>query len=144
MFESIKSGIYHILILVLSATIAVSLPYTGKFIAENYLTYWILIESEKAFLIGVEIAVAILLIMLFNYLVSNWKNKKFSKMARKDLGLVLTAHTKKIRIKKQLKKFKEEQGVAKDVMLIGSPGLQMYCTPLSRSTSHPWRRPALL
>ena len=105
MFKSITNLIYHISILVLSATIALSLPYTGKLIADNYLTYWTLIESEKAFLISVEIAVAVLLIMLFNYLVSNWKNRKFSKMARNDMGLVLAAHPKSFRVKKRLKKF---------------------------------------
>ncbi|MBI4791793.1 MAG: hypothetical protein HY789_03455 [Deltaproteobacteria bacterium] len=73
MFKRIKDLIYHILILVLSATIALLLPYTGKFIADNYLTYWTLIESEKAFLICVEIAVAVFLIMFCNYVVSNWK-----------------------------------------------------------------------
>lgn len=131
MFESIKSGIYHILILALSAAIALSLPYTGKFIADNYLTYWTLIESEKTFLIGVEVAVAILLIMLFNYLVSNWKNSKFSKMARKDMGLVLATNPKSLRKKKQLKKFKEQQGTAKDVMLISSTGCNTFVSPES-------------
>lgn len=131
MFKNIKNGIYHIFILVLSATIALSLPYTGKFIAENYLSYWILIESEKVFLIAVEIAVAVFLIMLFNYLLSNWRNKKFSKMARLDMGLVLAAHTEKNRTRKQLKKFKEEQGIAKDVLLIGSTGCQTFVNPES-------------
>ena len=44
--ESVKTVSYHILIIVMSAVIALSLPYTGKFIADNYLTYWALIETE--------------------------------------------------------------------------------------------------
>ena len=131
MFKSITNLIYHISILVLSATIALSLPYTGKLIADNYLTYWTLIENEKPFLISVEIAVAVSLIMLFNYLVSNWKNRKFSKMARNDMGLVLAAHPKSFRVKKRLKKFKEQQGLGKDVMLIGSTGFNTFVNPES-------------
>lgn len=131
MFETIKSVVYHILILALSAAIALSLPYTGKFIADNYLIYWTLIESQKAFLIGVEIAVAVLLIMLFNYLGSNWKNWKFSKMARNEMGLVLATNPKNFHIKKRLKKLKEQQGMGKDVMLIGSTGCNTFVTPES-------------
>ena len=126
MFESIKNVIYHILILALSAVIALSLPYTGKFIADNYLAYWTLIESKKIFLIFVEIAVAVLLIMIFNYLMRSWKDRKFSKMALNDMGLVLAAHTKNLRIRKRLKKFKERHGIAKDVLLIGSTGCNTF------------------
>lgn len=131
MFKSIKNVIYHILILILSAAIALSLPYTGKFIADNYLTYWALIESEKIFLISVEIAIAVFLIMLFNYLVRNWKDRKFSKMALNDMGLVFAAHTKSFRIRKRLKKFKEQQGIARDVLLIGSTGCNTFVNPES-------------
>ncbi|HBR18272.1 MAG TPA: hypothetical protein DD725_11850 [Deltaproteobacteria bacterium] len=129
MFKSIKNVVYHIFILVLSAVIALSLPSTGKFIADNYLTYWSLIESEKMFLISVEIAVAVLLIMLFNYLVRSWKDRKFSKMALNDMGLVLAAHTESLRKRKQLKKFKEQQGIARDVLLIGSTGCNTFVNP---------------
>jgi hypothetical protein len=131
MFKIITNLLYHIAILVLSATIALSLPYTGKFIADNYVTYWILIESQKAFLISVEIAVAVMLIMFFNYLMSNWKNKKFSKMARKDMGLVSAANPKSFRMKKRLKKLKEVHVIAKDLMLIGSTGCNTFVNPES-------------
>ncbi|WAC07955.1 MAG: hypothetical protein OS130_01785 [Thermodesulfobacteriota bacterium] len=131
MFKSIKNVFYHILIFALSAAIALSLPYTGKFIADNYLTYWKLIENEKAFLISMEIAVAVLLIMLFNFLVRSWKDRKFSKIALNDMGLFLAAHKKSFRIKKRLKKFKGKQGTARDVMLIGSTGFNTFVNPES-------------
>jgi len=129
MFKSIKNVIYHIFILILSAAIALSLPYTGKFIADNYLTYWSLIEREKVFLISVEIAVAVLLIMLINYLVRSWKDRKFSKMALDDMGLVLAAHTESLRVRKRIKKIKERQGTARDVLLIGSTGHNTFVNP---------------
>lgn len=129
MFKSIKNVIYHIFILILSAAIALSLPYTGKFIADNYLTYWSLVEREKVFLISVEIGVAVLLIMLINYLVRSWKDRKFSKMALDDMGLVLAAHTESLRVRKRIKKIKEQQGTARDVLLIGSTGHNTFVNP---------------
>jgi len=129
MFKSIKSIIYHISIIVLSAAIALSLPYTGKFIADNYLTYWTLIESDKAFLISVEITLAILLIIFFNFLVKSYIDRKFSNMARSDMGLLLSAHTENYFIKKKVKKLKQEQGIAKDVLLIGSTGYNTFVNP---------------
>lgn len=131
MFKSknIKIVCYHILIIVSSATIALTLPYTGKFIADNYLTYWALIETEKIFLISVEAMVAVLLILFFNYLVRSWKDRKFSKIALNDMGLVFVAHAESFRTKKRLKKFKEEHGTAKDVLLIGSTGWSTFVNP---------------
>lgn len=126
MFKSVKNIIYHIFILVLSAAIALSLPYTGKFIADHYLVFWSLIESEKIFLVAVEITVAVLLILLFNYLVRSWKDRKLSKMALNDMGFVLAAHTEKPRIRRRLKKFKEQQGIARDVLLVGSTGFNTF------------------
>ncbi len=129
MFQSIKSAVYHILILILSAAIALTLPYTGKFIADNYLIYWALIEREKIFLISVEITVAVILIMFFNYLVRSWNDRKFSQMALNDMGLVFVAHTESLRMKRRLKKFKEQHGLARDVLLIGSTGSTTFVSP---------------
>ena len=129
MFKDLKNIIYHVIIYALSAAIALSLPYTGKFIADNYLTYWSLIESQKVFLISVEIAVAVLLIILFNFLGRSWKDRKFSKMAQNDMGLVLVAHTESLRTRKRVKKLKDQQGIAKDVLLIGSTGCNTFVNP---------------
>jgi hypothetical protein len=129
LFKRIKNVLYHILIFVLSAAIALSLPYTGKFIADNYMTYWKLIESEKTFLVSVEIAIAVLLTMFFNFLVRGWKDRKFSKIAQNDMGLFLAANKKNPRIKKRLKKFMEKQSIGRDVMLIGSTGCNTFVNP---------------
>ncbi|MEW6586033.1 MAG: HAMP domain-containing sensor histidine kinase [Nitrospirota bacterium] len=129
MFNGIKNIVYHILIFVLSAAIALSLPYTGKFIADNYVTYWSLIESNKTFLIFVEIAIAVILIMVFNGLVRSWKDRKFSKMAMIDMGLVLAADAKSLQAKKKVKQFKEQEGFVRDVLLIGSTGFDTFVNP---------------
>ncbi|MBI3773209.1 MAG: hypothetical protein HY272_10990 [Gammaproteobacteria bacterium] len=128
MFKNVTTIIHHISILALSAAIALSLPYTGKFVADNYLTYWSLIESEKVFPISVEIVFAILLIIFLNFLGMSWKDRKFSRMATVDMGLVLVAHAESLRSKKRAKKLKEEHGIAKDVLLIGSTGFDTFVT----------------
>lgn len=129
MFKNIKTIIYHILILGASTAIALSLPYTGKFIADNYLTYWSLIESEKIFLISMEIVVAALLIIFLNFLGRGRKDRKFSKMAIIDMGLVLVAYAEGRRTKKRVKKLKEQHGLAKDVLLLGSTGFGTFVNP---------------
>lgn len=128
MFKSMKNVIYHILILVLSAAIALSLPYTGKFIADNYLAYWSLIESETIFQISVEVAVAVLLILFLNFLGRSLKDRKFSKMATSDMGLVLVAHESRP-ARKRVKQLKEQHGVARDVLLVGSTGSSTFVNP---------------
>ncbi len=129
MFKDIKNIIHHIIITALSASIALSLPYTGKFIADNYLIYWALIENKKVFLISVEIAVAVLLIIFFDFLGRSWENRKFARIARNDMGLFLVSHRESLRTRKRLKKFKEQQGTAKDVMIIGSTGSNTFVNP---------------
>lgn len=129
MFRNIKAIIHHVLIFVLSAAIALSLPYTGKFIADNYLTYWSLIESDMVLLNSLKIAVAVLLIIFFNFLERIWSDRKFSKMATTDMGLVLVAHAEGRRTKKQVKKLKEQHGLAKDVLLLGSTGFDTFVNP---------------
>ncbi len=125
MFKGVKNIVYHIVIVVLSAAAALSLPYTVRFIAQKYLSYWSLIEDEKIFLISVEIAVAAILISFFNYLGRSWKDRKLSGMAKKA-GLVLVAHTKSLFARRKAKKLKEKQGFSRDVMLIGSTGFGTF------------------
>lgn len=129
MLRSIKNASYHILILVLSAAIAMSLPYTGMFIANNYKAYWSLIEGHKIYLISVEVAVAVLLIFALNSLGKSIRNRKFAKMATTDLGLILVSHAESLVTKKLVKKLKEQHGVARDVLLVGSTGFSTFVSP---------------
>lgn len=129
MFKNTKAIIHHILIFVLSAAIALSLPYTGKFIADNYQAYWLLIESDMVLLNSLKIAFAVLLIIFFNFLERIWNDRKFSKIATNDMGLVLVAHAEGRRTKKRVKKLKEQNGLAKDVLLLGSTGFGTFVNP---------------
>ena len=59
--------LYHIVVIVLSAAIALSLPYAASFIARKFLAFWSLIEDETTFLVSIEIACA-----MFITLPKNW------------------------------------------------------------------------
>ncbi len=137
MFKSLGKIFFHIAIIVLSATAALSLPYAGGFIARNYQTYWSLIEDKEMFLISVEIILAAMLILFFNHVARSLKNWRLSNIAAKA-GIVAVADThkditvagkmKRLSLTK-IRKLREKQGFLKDVMLIGSTGSSTFVSP---------------
>jgi len=84
--KNLSHVLYHITIVVLSAAVALSLPFTARFGAKKFLAYWALIENEKMFLISIEIVTAVLLIILLNVIANNLKDRRLSRMA-KEAGL---------------------------------------------------------
>ena len=120
--------LYHIIVIVLSAAIALSLPYTASFIAQNFLTFWSLVENEKIFLVSVEIACATLLIFFFNYIGRSWKDRKLANAAKRA-GLAFTPSMKSLFAHKRIKKLKEKQGIARDIMVTGSTGFRTFVDP---------------
>ena len=117
--------IYHMVVATLSAAIALSLPLIMSFIAKNILVYWSIIGNEKIFVISIEMALAILLTLFFNYMGRSWKDRKLSNMAR-NAGLVFVITTKGLLSRRRIKKWKEKQGFAKDVMVMGSTGFRTF------------------
>lgn len=117
--------IYHIVVATLSATIALSLPLIMSFVAKNILVYWSIIGNEKLFVISIEMALAVLLTFFFNYIGRGWKDRKLSNMAR-NAGLVFVTSAKGLLSRRRIKKWKEKQGFAKDVMVIGSTGFRTF------------------
>ena len=91
-FREIINGpahvLYHVGMIVLSASIALSLPYTADFVARRSLILWASIGNEKIFMTAVEIVLAVVLILLFGYVGRNWRNRRLSRMAKKA-GLVM-------------------------------------------------------
>ena len=81
MLKSFGKILHHVVIFILSGAAAISLPYVGGFIAQNYHKYWSLIENDKIFLISVEIFLAVLLILIFNFLRRSWNDRRLSKKA---------------------------------------------------------------
>jgi hypothetical protein len=119
---------YHILIIVMSAAVALSLPFIIGFIARKFLLYWAVIENEKIFLVSIEIFLAVVFIVFFNNLWRSMKERKLSKMAR-GAGLVFVTPTGGFSGRGRLKKLKEKHGYARDVMIIGSTGFRTFVSP---------------
>ena len=89
LLKNVSHVLYHIVIVVLSAAVALSLPFAARFMARKFLGYWALIENEKIFLISVEVGTAVLLIVLFNLIVKNMKSRKLPGWRRKQVFLRL-------------------------------------------------------
>jgi len=120
--------LYHVGLAGLSAVIALSLPWILNFIAREVLVYWSFLGNEKLLVVSIEMAVAILLAFFFNAMVRSWKDRRLSNMA-KDAGLVLVKPADGFFTRRRVKKMKEEQGFAKDVMIIGSTGFRTFVDP---------------
>lgn len=119
---------HHLVIIGLSVSIVLSLPLWVSFMAKKLLIYWSFIGNEKMFLASVEIALAILLILLSNYVGRNWKNKKLSAMARTS-GLVLVTPNRGILARRRIRKLKEKQRFARDMMVLGATGFETFAEP---------------
>ncbi len=120
--------VYHVIIILLSAAFAFSLPYTAAFLANKLLAYWSFIGNEKIFLVSVEIASAVLFILLINHVRRHWRYRNVSRMA-KAAGLALVSPTIGFGVRRRIKRLKEKQGYARDIMLIGSTGFGTFVKP---------------
>ena len=120
--------LYHVIVVSLSAAIALSLPYTAAFVTQNLQVYWLLIETQKVFLISIEIGLAVLLILFFNFIARIWKDRRLSGMA-KSAGLVFVTPNKGFFARRRIRKLKTKQGFARDIMFIGSTGYRTFVDP---------------
>ena len=112
---------YHLAVMILSATIAVTLPFTFTFLAQRLLAYWSTIEDEKIFLASAEIAVALVLVFVFSHARTNWTNRRFSKMAR-AAGMVHLSAGNGVLSRRVARRLKERHAFMQDIMIIGSTG----------------------
>lgn len=119
---------YHVTVILLSAGIAVSLPFLLGLAAREFLAFWSVIENEKVFLVSVEIIVAVLLVLLINHVAHSWRDRRFSRMAR-TAGLAIVAGSRGFFGRKRIRELKERNGVGRDVMLIGSTGYRTFVEP---------------
>ncbi len=119
---------YHVVVVALSAGIALSLPFLAAFIANKFFLYWSLVESERRFLISVEIGLAILLILFFNYIGRSWRDRKFAKMAR-GAGMAYFFPSRGRLAQRKIKNLKEAQGFVRDVLVISSTGYRTFVDP---------------
>ncbi|MEJ2695418.1 MAG: hypothetical protein P8013_02105 [Candidatus Sulfobium sp.] len=117
--------LYHVGLIVLSASIALSLPYTADFIARKSLILWASIGNEKIFLTSFEISLAIILILLFNYIGRNWRYRRLAGMAKKA-GLVSVSSSTGFLARNRDRRLKESNGIARNIMVIGSTGFRTF------------------
>jgi hypothetical protein len=109
--------LYHILVVALSAGIALSLPT----VARSFLIQWSRVENDMVYLVAVEMTMAIFLIVSFNYLHRSLRNRTLAKTAA-DAGLTTFSPWRKLSAQKRIRKLKENQGTGRTVLVIGSTG----------------------
>jgi hypothetical protein len=126
--KSLTHILYHIAVVILSAAVALSLPFTARFMAGKFLGYWALIENEKIFLISIEIGTAVLLILFFNFVVKNFKSRKLSGIAD-EAGLYAVGRSSGLIDRTRIRKLKEKQGSGRNIMLMGSTGFTTFVDP---------------
>jgi hypothetical protein len=110
-------SLYHIVVVALSAGIALSLPT----IARSFLTYWSRVEKDMVYLVAVEMTAAIFLIVSFNYLHRSLRDRTLAKMAT-GAGLTAFSPWRKLSAQRRIRKLKEQQGRGRTVVVIGSTG----------------------
>ncbi len=120
--------LHHIVMVAFSAALALSLPFVIRFVAREFLLYWSRIGNDKLFFLSVEIILTVSIILLFAHIRKSWKNRRLSNMAR-AAGMVLVAPAKGFFVKRRIKKLKESQGIARDVMVISSTGFRTFADP---------------
>ena len=128
LLKSAARILYHIGVVTLSAGIALSLPYVASVFALNFLDYWNRIQNDKSVLIAIEIAVALLLILTFNYVGRATRDRKLAEMAT-GAGLVRFFPVQGRLTQRRIRKLKEKQGIARNVMVLGSTGLRTFVDP---------------
>ena len=126
--NGIAQVLFHVLLVALSAGIALSLPYAVVFIGNNFWAYWSIIEKETVYLISVETITAIVLLLVFNYIGRSWRDRKKSKVA-KFAGLINCLPARSIFAQRKINKLKQRQGFARDVMIISSTGYRTFVDP---------------
>jgi len=108
---------YHIIVLCLSAGIAMSLPI----VATNFLSYWTRVEKDKVSVVSLEIGVAVLLIIVMTYIRRSVKDRKLAQMAI-EAGFMSFFPKRGRRSEDGIRKLRETQGRGRTVMVIGSSG----------------------
>jgi hypothetical protein len=110
-------SLYHIVVVALSAGIALLLP-AG---ATQFLSFWSRVEHDTLSLIAVEMAVAILLIVCLNYFHRSLRDRALASVAT-GAGLVSFFPRRTRGAQRHINQLKEEQGTGRTISVIGSSG----------------------
>ena len=110
-------SLYHIVVVALSAGIALLLPAGAK----QFLSFWSRVEHDRLSLIAVEVTVAILLIVCLNYFHRSMRDRALANVAT-GAGLVSFFPRRTRGAQRHIKRLKEEQGTGRTISVIGSSG----------------------
>jgi hypothetical protein len=108
---------FHAVVVVLSAGIAWSLPS----IARQFLAFWSHVEHERVLLLTIEVGVALLLIVMSNYLWRAYKDRRQAVMAR-GAGLVSFFPLHDPGAGRRIRELKQQQSLGRTVLAIGVTG----------------------
>jgi hypothetical protein len=118
----------HLGVIALSAGIALSLPWIVRVIAANLLAYWSFVENEKAFLVSIEVIVALGVILLAHYAWQAWRSRRRAEVAA-SAGMMLCIRPGGTRTRRRIRHLKERHGFGRDVMVMGSTGFNTFVDP---------------
>lgn len=110
-------SLYHIVIVALSAGIALLLPAGAR----HFLAFWARVEQDKLSLIAVEITVAVLLIVCLNYIHRSMRDRALASVAT-GAGLVSFFPRRTREAQRHIAQLREEQGTGRTISVIGSSG----------------------
>jgi len=110
-------SLYHIVIVALSAGIALLLPAGAR----HFLAFWARVEQDKLSLIAVEMALTVLLIIGLNYIRRSMRDRALALVAT-GAGLVSFFPRRTRGAQRHIAKLREEQGTGRTISVIGSTG----------------------
>jgi hypothetical protein len=116
-FRDTAGSLYHIIVVALSAGIALLLPAGAK----QFLSFWSRVEHDLLSLIAVEMTVTILLIACLNYFHRSIRDRALAAVAA-GAGLVSFFPRRTRGAQRHIKQLKEEQGTGRTISVIGSSG----------------------
>ena len=125
-------SLYHIVVVALSAGIALLLPAGAK----QFLSFWSRVEHDTLSLIAVEMTVAILLIVCLNYFHRSMRDRALASVAT-GAGLVSFFPRRTRGAQRHINQLKEEQGTGRTISVIGSSGHSTFVDQVGGSIVGP-------
>lgn len=110
-------SLYHIVIVALSAGVALLLPP----VARQFLSLWARVEHDKLSLIALEMTAAVVMIVGLNYIHRSIRDRALASAAT-GAGLVDYFPRRTRAAHQRIKTLKEEQGTGRTIMVMGSSG----------------------
>jgi hypothetical protein len=128
LFKGAGEILYHIMVVALSAWVALSLPHAADVAARAFASYWSTLERDKIALVAIEIAIAVLLMICLNYFPRSIRDTKLAEVAR-HAGLINMFTARSTLARRTIRQLKTNQGRAKHIMILGSTGYNTFVEP---------------